>query len=194
MKQVKSAFGYTLENVLSPVSSYLVLGGRPRTADLLEFRNDQQHPITHIINCLPIAEEEAIEHSFRASGQLLQLNLLDGGHDFQLRRQLPSIIEFVRSARKNLPSAVVYVHCQSGVNRAPSVALAILISEERCSLLNALEWMYKARPAIRPKYIKEIAVFEKQQLGISSVPALLDGVDSNGILEIYIGLKLDFQV
>ena len=95
------------------------------------------------------------------------------------------------TARLASPDALVYVHCQSGVNRAPSVAMAVLIAEERQSLLWAFSRVRAVRPSVRPKYIKEVAMYEEATLGSSSAPALRDGPDSSEFCDMYYGLKND---
>jgi protein-tyrosine phosphatase len=194
LSSVKRAFGYSLEAVVSPVCDWLLLGGRP-TATLLEFRTPaHQRPVTHVINCLPLAEEPPIEAAFAPAGRLLTLGLQDDGDDARLRSALPLVIDFVRRAREADPTSVVYVHCQSGVNRAPAVAVAVLMAEEQLSLIAALNWVQKHRPAIRTKYIKEVALFEKQRFGTSSVPALLGGPDSTAMLDLYVSdLRNDYH-
>uniref|UniRef100_A0A7S2G777 Tyrosine specific protein phosphatases domain-containing protein n=2 Tax=Octactis speculum TaxID=3111310 RepID=A0A7S2G777_9STRA len=108
-----------------------------------------------------------------------------------MRAQLLRAAEFVRNARSQDPDALVFVHCQSGVNRAPSVAMAVMITEERSSLLVAFSEVRRARPSVRPKYIKEVALYEEAILGTSSTPALRDGPNSSEFCAMYYGLKND---
>ena len=44
---------------------------------------------------------------------------------------------------------------------------------------------------VRPKYFKEVALFEEKLLGKSSVTALRDGPDSKQFCDLYYGLKND---
>ena len=118
------------------------------------------------------------------AARVLQLNLGDDGDDDRFAAILPTVIAFVRDATRD-PNAVIFVHCKSGVNRAPSLAMALLISLERYSLVSAFSAVRAARPSVRPKYIKTVAVYEQQALHRSSAPALRDGPNSSEFCDLY---------
>ena len=69
--------------------------------------------------------------------------------------------------------------------------MAVLVAEERRSLVWAFASVRAARASVRPKYVREIAVFEEATLGHSSAPAMRDGPDSAQFCEMYYGLKND---
>ena len=102
---------------------------------------------------------------------------------------MPEVVAFVRRARAADPNAVVYVHCKSGVNRAPSLAMALLISLDRATFVEALAAVRAARPSCRPKYVQAVATYEDRELGRSTAPALRDGVDSAGFCDLLRGLR-----
>ncbi len=63
--------------------------------------------------------------------------------------------------------AKVYIHCQSGVGRAPTLAAAFLISQG-AELSNAVEAIRRVRPfiALTPVQIEQLAQFERMQSGL----------------------------
>jgi predicted protein tyrosine phosphatase len=191
-KAAKARHGYALDQEVSVVerAPYLAIGGRPGEG-LLAFRSAAGRRVTHVVNCLAADEEPAIRRAFAGATRLLTLALADDGDDAKLRAALPRAAEFVRAARADDPDCLVYVHCQSGVNRAPSVAMAVLVAEERRSLVWAFARVRAARASVRPKYVKEVAIFEEATLGRSSAPAMRDGPDSAQFCEMYYGLKND---
>ena len=79
------------------------------------------------------------------------------------------------------------------MNRAPSLAMALLISLDRATFVEALAAVRAARPSCRPKYVQAVAVYEDHELGRSTAPALRDGVDSAGFCDLYYGLEEDYS-
>ena len=189
-KAAKEKYGYSLDADISAVRPYLALGGRPDGA-LVGWRQNGRR-ITHIVNALERDEEPAVTDHFPAS-TILTLALKDDGDDARVAALLPRVVAFVRRALKDDPDAVVYVHCKSGVNRAPSLAMALLIALDKATFVEALAAVRRARPSCRPKYVKAVAVYEDEVLGRSTAPALRDGVDSAGFCDLYYGLKEDYS-
>ena len=79
------------------------------------------------------------------------------------------------------------------MNRAPSLAMALLIALDRATFVEALAAVRAARPSCRPKYVQAVAAYEDRALGRSTAPALRDGVDSAGFCDLYYGLKEDYS-
>jgi len=188
-KAAKEKYGYSLDGDVSAVRPWLAIGGRP-DATLMAWR-DGDRRITHVVNALERDEEPAVAEAY--GDNILKLNLKDDGDDRRFAALLPEVVAFVRRARAADPNAVVYVHCKSGVNRAPSLAMALLISLDRATFVEALAAVRAARPSCRPKYVQAVAVYEDRALGRSTAPALRDGVDSAGFCDLYYGLKEDYS-
>ena len=188
-KAAKERYGYSLDGDVSAVRPWLAIGGRP-DATLLEWRHDNRR-ITHVVNALERDEEPAVAEAY--GDDILKLNLKDDGDDQRFAALVPEVVAFVRRARAADPNAVVYVHCKSGVNRAPSLAMALLISLDRATFVEALAAVRAARPSCRPKYVQAVATYEARELGRSTAPALRDGVDSAGFCDLYYGLKEDYS-
>ena len=189
-KAAKEKYGYSLDGDVSVVRPWLAIGGRP-DATLLEWRHDNNRRITHVVNALERDEEPAVAEAY--GDNILKLNLKDDGDDRRFAALVPEVAAFVRRARAADPNAVVYVHCKSGVNRAPSLAMALLISLDRATFVEALAAVRAARPSCRPKYVQAVATYEDRELGRSTAPALRDGVDSAGFCDLYYGLKEDYS-
>ena len=124
-KAAKERYGYSLDGDVSAVRPWLAIGGRP-DAQLMAWRNDNNRRITHVVNALERDEEPEVTEAY--GDNILKLNLKDDGDDRRFAALLPEVVAFVRRARAADPNAVVYVHCKSGVNRAPSLAMALLIA------------------------------------------------------------------
>ena len=184
-KAAKERYGYSLDGDVSVVRPWLAIGGRP-DATLLAWRDGDKRRITHIVNALERDEEPAVAEAY--GDNVLKLNLKDDGDDRRFAALLPEVVAFVRRARAADPDAMVYVHCKSGVNRAPSLAMALLISLDRATFVEALAAVRAARPSCRPKYVQAVAVYEDRERGRSTAPALRDGVDSAGFCDLYCGL------
>jgi len=177
--------------------------------------------VTHVINCLSAAEHPAIAAAFEqqsdgtnssidsngnislnGDARTLQLYLDDDGDDEKLLQVLPSVLAFVRSAlhrphssditSAKSPLPLIYVHCKSGVNRAPSVAIALLVALEQRTLMDAFALVRTLRPSVRPKYLAAISRFEEMTLKQpASAPALRDGPSSAAFAQLYSGLQDD---
>ena len=189
-KAAKEKYGYSLDGDVSVVRPWLAIGGRP-DATLMAWRHDNNRRITHVVNALERDEEPAVAEAY--GDNILKLNLKDDGDDARFAALVPEVVAFVRRARAADPNAIVYVHCKSGVNRAPSLAMALLISLDRATFVEALAAVRAARPSCRPKYVQAVAVYEERALGRSTAPALRDGVDSAGFCDLYYGLKEDYS-
>ena len=190
-RRCKEQYMYTLDTVISNVTPCLVVSGLP-SATLLEYRVEGR-PVTHIINCTPIEEVPEVKQRYSVeSGSLLTLGMEDDSDDLKMRDNLPKVASFVQAALKDNPSSVFLVHCKSGVNRAASVSLALLMHVNGYSLVEAFAALRAARPCVRPKYVKELALYEEQiREGPSSAPGLRDGPDSAQFVQLYYGLKND---
>ena len=190
-KAAKERYGYSLDGDVSAVRPWLAIGGRP-DATLMAWRNNNNNRrITHVVNALERDEEPAVAEAY--GDNILKLNLKDDGDDRRFAALLPEVVAFVRRARAADPDAMVYVHCKSGVNRAPSLAMALLIALDRATFVEALAAVRAARPSCRPKYVQAVAVYEDRERGRSTAPALRDGVDSAGFCDLYYGLKEDYS-
>lgn len=85
-------------------------------------------------------------------------------------QQLTEAVNFIRNVITT--GGTVYVHCGSGVGRAPSIVTAYLIAEEGMTVDEAIERVQKARPFIRvlPVQIDRLKEFEAHIQALSEAP------------------------
>ncbi|EGD75152.1 hypothetical protein PTSG_06806 [Salpingoeca rosetta] len=84
----------------------------------------------------------------------------------QLSDVLPQAFAFIRTADR------VLVHCNAGVSRSVSVALAYCIVEKGVALSAAFEDLKAKRPAVRPNagFWQQLTVLEQQRLQSAQDP------------------------
>jgi len=65
----------------------------------------------------------------------------------------------------------VLVHCEGGINRAPTICMAYLVSHEGYTLKEAYEYIKNIQPKVAPRedYIKQLQEFEKKNQGRSYI-------------------------
>uniref|UniRef100_A0A6B2LN85 Tyrosine specific protein phosphatases domain-containing protein n=1 Tax=Arcella intermedia TaxID=1963864 RepID=A0A6B2LN85_9EUKA len=86
-----------------------------------------------------------------------------GGTDlFSLWNECFEFIWEAKTSKKN-----ILVHCDGGVNRAPTIVVGYLISKENYTLRDAFTLLSKVRPSIAPRkaYIDQLRKLEVQLTG-----------------------------
>jgi len=80
--------------------------------------------------------------------------------------------DFIQEAKLNQKK--ILVHCDGGINRAPTIVLGYLVSREQWPLRKALEHLVQVRPIVAPQasYIEQLRFLEFRILGLDT----LDGV------------------
>lgn len=75
--------------------------------------------------------------------------------------QLTEAVDFIRNVI--ITGGTVYVHCGSGVGRAPSIVAAYLIAQEGMTVDDAITRIHKARPFIRvlPVQVDRLKAYEE---------------------------------
>jgi protein-tyrosine phosphatase len=81
-------------------------------------------------------------------------------------------LNFIESALLNKKN--ILVHCDGGINRAPSIIIAYLIVKEKWTAKTALAYLMEIRPCISPRenYIRQLRELEIKIRGEDS----LDGI------------------
>ncbi len=84
------------------------------------------------------------------------------GPESNLKDYLFECIEFMQKIIKSGKS--IYVHCEHGSSRSPSVVIAYLMASKNISLDDAFEFISTKRPCILPNdgFIEELKVFEQE--------------------------------
>jgi len=134
---------------VSEITDYLLVGEYPRHGDIEWLRNE--HRVTAIlnlqddedlrINALDIAvlREVCARHGVK----LVRTPIQDGSADDMANRlvaALQDLTELVRARER------IYLHCNAGLNRAPTLAIAYLRAHGGMSLNEAMAHVKQRRP------------------------------------------------
>lgn len=134
---------------VSEITDYLLVGEYPRHSDIEWLRNE--HRVTAIlnlqddedlrINALDIAVLREV--SARHGIKLVRTPIQDGSADDMAQRlvaALRDLTDLVRASER------IYLHCNAGLNRAPTLAIAYLRAHGGMSLNEAMAYVKQRRP------------------------------------------------
>ncbi|MBK7975124.1 MAG: dual specificity protein phosphatase family protein [Deltaproteobacteria bacterium] len=131
--------------LLSEITETLYLGSRPRREDAPTLK---KAGITHVVSCLP--EDERSTVAFLAEHfRWLFVPARDGIHE-DLSATFPGIFEFAAKAADDEARAKLLVHCEVGVSRSATVAIAWVMQSENKTFLEAFDQVRSARPEVLP--------------------------------------------
>nr|XP_039265050.1 dual specificity protein phosphatase 19-like [Styela clava] len=138
---------------LAEVTENLLLGSQDVASDLELLK---QNRITHILNLAP-----AVDNVFSDDFIYLKIPILDIP-ETDIIPYFVNTNEFISSALTS--NGRVYVHCNAGVSRAPTVVAAYLIKTRRISAKDALLRIKNVRPSISPNkgFLQHLSDYEKQ--------------------------------
>ena len=139
--QLMLKFGGTPTQRLSRITPQLYVGGQHGKRGWTRM---QDMGITAVVNM----REEQYDDSASGIAPERYLHLPTIDHTAPSMEHLREGIEFIRAEIANGGS--VYIHCASGIGRAPTMAIAYLVSTG-LSLNEALATVKKVRPFIRPR-------------------------------------------
>lgn len=109
-----------------PIAEDLYLGARPDRARVAALREAE---ITHVVSCL--REDDRAEMAFlKADFHTLFILMHDGMHE-DITPAFCIFFDFVRAAREQHDRAKVFVHCEAGVSRSASLAIALVMQRSR---------------------------------------------------------------
>lgn len=134
-------------------------GDQARNADIIH-----EMDISHILNI-------STEHKCAIEGvKYMHIKLQDEGSS-QLIDHFESIFEFLDEAKRTKGKALV--HCNLGVSRSSTASLAYMMLSERCSLLDAYNYLKQRRPISAPNrgFLLQLGEFEEYVFGRSLTDA-----------------------
>ncbi|XP_078036171.1 dual specificity protein phosphatase 10 [Augochlora pura] len=124
----------------SRVLPFLYLGNGRDAADLQLLRGLGATRVLNVTSQLPgYHEERGITYR--------QIPATDSGHQ-NLKQYFEEAFDFIEEARKSGSS--VLVHCQAGVSRSATIAIAYIMRHKGLSMVEAYKLVKNARPIISP--------------------------------------------
>nr|XP_023011877.1 dual specificity protein phosphatase 10-like [Leptinotarsa decemlineata]XP_023011878.1 dual specificity protein phosphatase 10-like [Leptinotarsa decemlineata] len=124
----------------SKVLPFLYLGNSKDAADLSCLRGLGTTCVLNVTSQLPGYHEECgITYK--------QIPATDSGHQ-NLKQYFEEAFEFIEEARKS--GSRVLVHCQAGVSRSATIAIAYIMKFNQMSMVEAYKKVKEARPIISP--------------------------------------------
>ncbi|KAI5613952.1 dual specificity phosphatase 19, partial [Silurus asotus] len=136
----------SLDLQVGVVTPYLLLrllifftASQDAASDTATLRN---YKVTHVLNVACGVENLFPEHFIYKTVPMMDLP------ETQLTPFLPQCFEFIDEARKQ--DGVVLLHCNAGVSRSASVAIAYLMAKEKIPFEEAFNRVRSARPSIHP--------------------------------------------
>jgi protein-tyrosine phosphatase len=129
----------------NPITEDLYLGARPTREQVPKL---QEAGVTHVVSCLD--EDDRPKVAFlQEHFHPLFLPMRDGMQE-DITSVLPSFFDFVRAARDDHSPAKVLVHCEVGVSRSATLAIALLMTQQRRRFFDAYRDVRTKRPEILP--------------------------------------------
>ena len=157
-----SLFGINFEielqdDFFNRITQDVYLGSRPtpEQIDLLK-----KAGITHIVSCLNLERQETV--AFLADDfQTLFLPVRDAINE-DLAAVLPTFFAFVADAQTSDSKAKILVHCEVGVSRSASLVLALLMTRQRKSFIDAYSELRLQRAKVLPNigFASQLQKFE----------------------------------
>lgn len=141
---------------LSQITEYLYVG------DVTAGRTAHEHGITHVINC--IAGHECGNYPKQPGLHYLDIAMRDST-SYDISQDFTRTISFISTAREE--GGRVLVHCQAGISRSVTIALAYLMAEEprfNYSFESAFSYVASKRHQVSPNlgFIIALGDFEKK--------------------------------
>eukprot|EP00299_Pterocystis_sp_00344_P007166 c2189_g1_i1.p1 GENE.c2189_g1_i1~~c2189_g1_i1.p1 ORF type:complete len:175 (+),score=30.10 c2189_g1_i1:36-527(+) len=155
----------------SKIREYLFLGGGH---DAQSKQTLQKYGITHILN---VADD--VRLYFPNEYKCLHLPVADFNQDVGISRVFAPAHEFVAAMLKENPANKVLVHCMAGMNRSPTVTMALLMLLENISLRDAVIAVSSARALYLDQNNRiELIKFEENHFGRTTIT--LDDFSTSG--------------
>lgn len=144
-----SSAGYVIDNTpdlsICEILPWLYLGSQDVTHD---YQLVKSNNISHILSIgVPAPEYEGITSTF--------VNALDL-EEFPIASILPQCIDVINDAKRQLKT--VYVHCNAGISRSPTVVAAYLMQHDNLTSDEAVNRIREKRPKVRPNagFLKQL--------------------------------------
>lgn len=129
----------SLDLQVGVITPFLLLSSQDAASDAETLR---KFKVTHVLNVAC-----GVENAFTEDFSYKTVHMMDLP-ETELASYLPQCFEFIDQARKQ--DGVVLLHCNAGVSRSASVAVAYLMAKEKIPFEDAFDRVKSARPSTRP--------------------------------------------
>ncbi|MBT8452037.1 MAG: dual specificity protein phosphatase family protein [Deltaproteobacteria bacterium] len=147
------------ESFCSQITPTLYLGARPNQERVHELKGAG---VTHVVSCL--RENERSQVAFlQQDFDHLFLGVHDGMHQ-DISKSFSSFFEFAAAATSSDSEAKLFVHCEVGVSRSATLAIALLMKTEGMSFFDALCRVRSKRIQVLPNigFASQLQRFEHE--------------------------------
>ena len=134
------------------LGDFMAIGSEENARDITLLN---AHKITHILN---VTTTETLE-TVKIGREILQIPIYDSISQ-DILQYFPQAIKFIHAARA-IPNAKLLIHCQAGISRSVSFAIAYVMWAEHKSLDDAFALIHKHRPCASPNlnFMGQLMVF-----------------------------------
>jgi len=141
----------------SQILPYLYLGAEICSTDLFVLRNLNIKKIINVTTNIRNQFESNDEYKI----QYLRIPLEDS-YDSQIGVHFQKCIDFINSAKDEKCS--ILIHCQAGISRSPTIALAYIMQSMDMSLDDCLSFVREHRAIVRPNayFMSQLLIFEER--------------------------------
>jgi len=141
----------------SQILPHLYLGAEICSIDLSVLRNLNIRKIINVTTNIRNIFESNDEYKI----QYLRIPLEDS-FDSQIGVYFQKCIEFINSAKDE--NCSILIHCQAGISRSPTIALAYIMQSMDMSLDDSLSFVREHRPIVRPNlyFMSQLLIFEER--------------------------------
>ena len=133
------------ESFFTPITKTLYLGARPNEERVEELR---AAGVTHVVSCL--TENDRSQMSFLESDFRHLFLAVQDVMDHDIARSFSQFFDFASRATANDPQAKLFVHCEVGVSRSATLAIALLMKTDGLSFVDALSRVRSKRFQVLP--------------------------------------------
>jgi len=141
----------------SQILPNLYLGAEISSIDLSVLRNLNIRKIINVTTNIRNLFESNDEYKI----QYLRIPLEDS-FDSQIGVYFQKCIDFINLAKDE--NCSVLIHCQAGISRSPTIALAYIMQSMDMSLDDSLSFVREQRPIVRPNlyFMSQLLIFEER--------------------------------
>lgn len=136
---------------VAEITPFLYLGSQDVAGDLLTL---QTHKITHILNV-----GSGISNFFPTDFHYYNEEMLDIP-EFDVQTALSQTFDIIEQVR--LQQGRIFVHCNAGISRAPSVVIGYMMRHQAITFSEALALVQRQRPVVKPNegFIRQLESIE----------------------------------